>query len=71
MTSTQREFPLRGVWESAGDVYHDRVVVFSVMDFRQETQETCFRYLEKLKTRLKKKFEQLEILITVADLLAI
>ena len=31
----------------------------------------CLRYLQKLKVRLKKKFEQLEILITVAELLAI
>jgi hypothetical protein len=71
VTATQREFPLRGVWRSDGEEYLDRVVVLSVMDFREETQEVCFRYLEKLKTRLKKKFEQLEILITVADMLAI
>ena len=31
----------------------------------------CLRYLEKLKGRLKKKFDQLEILIAVAELLAI
>jgi hypothetical protein len=71
VTSIQRQFPLQGVWQSGSDVYHDRVVVFSVMDFREETQLTCLRYLDRLKGRLKKKFDQLEILITVADLLAI
>jgi hypothetical protein len=71
VTSVQRQFPLQGVWRSGTDVYHDRVVVFSVMDFREETQLECLRYLERLKGRLKKKFDQLEILITAAELLAI
>jgi hypothetical protein len=71
VTSVQRQFPLQGAWLSGTDVYHDRVVVFSVMDFREGTQLECLRYLGKLKSRLKKKFDQLEILITVAELLAI
>lgn len=71
VTSVQRQFPLQGVWQSGADVYHDRVVVFSVMDFREGTQLECLRFLERLKGRLKKKFDQLEILITVAELLAI
>jgi hypothetical protein len=71
VTSVQRQFPLHGVWKAGTDVYHDRVVVFSVMDFRDGTQLESLRYLEKLKGRLKKKFDQLEILITVAELLAI
>jgi len=37
VTSVQRQFPLQGVWRSGTDVYHDRGVVFSVMDFREET----------------------------------
>lgn len=45
--------------------------MFSVMDYREETQLECLRYLERLKVRLKKKFDQLEILITVTELLAI
>ena len=48
VTSVQRQFPLQGVWHSGTDVYHDRVVVFSVMDFRDETQLESLRYLEKL-----------------------
>ena len=71
VTSVQRQFPLHGVWKSGTDIYHDRVVVFSVMDFRDETQLECLRHLERLKGRLKKKLDQLEILITVAELLAI
>ena len=71
VTSVQRQFPLQGVWQSGTDVYHDRVVVFNVMDFREGTQLECLRYLERLKTRLKKKLDQLEILITVSELLAI
>ena len=71
VTSVQRQFPLHGVWQSGTDIYLDRVVVFSVMDFREETQLECLRYLERLKGRLKKKFDQLEILITVAELLTI
>jgi len=71
VTSVQRQFPLQGIWQSGQDVYHDRVVVFSVMDFREGTQIESLQYLEKLKGRLKKKFDQLDILITVAELLAI
>ena len=71
VTSVQRNFPLQGVWQSGTDIYHDRVVVFSVMDFREETQLECLRYLERLKGRLKKKLDQLEVLITVTELLAI
>jgi hypothetical protein len=71
VTSVQRQFPLHGIWQSGTDIYHDRVVVFSVMDFREETQLECLHYLERLKGRLKKKFDQLEILITVTELLAI
>ena len=72
VTSVQRQVPpAPRFWQSGTDVYHDRVVMFSVMDFRGETQLECLRYLERLKGRLKKKYDQLEILITVAELLAI
>jgi hypothetical protein len=71
VTSVQRQFPLQGVWRSGEDTYHDRVIVFSVMDFREETELEYLRYLVRLKSRLKKKFDQLEILITVSELLAI
>jgi hypothetical protein len=54
--------------EVRGRVYQDRVVVFSVMDFRDETQLQAVRYLEKLKARLKRRFAQLEVLITLQEL---
>ncbi len=41
------------------------------MDFRSKNQFESLRFLERLKTRLKKKFDHLEILITVQELLAI
>ena len=41
------------------------------MDFRDGTQLECLRYLARLKKRLKKAFGQLEILITVTEMLAI
>jgi hypothetical protein len=71
VTSMQRQFPLQGLWKAGTTVYEDRVVIFSVMDFRSETQFESIRYLERLQSRLKKKFDQLEILITVQELLAI
>ena len=71
LTSMQRQFPLQGVWQSPTEIIRDRIVVFGVMDFRSRTQLESLRYLEKLKTRLKKRFDQLEILITVAELIAI
>jgi hypothetical protein len=71
VTSTQRQFPLQGLWQSGPDVFQDRVVVITVMDFRTDTQFLSLRCLERLKTRLKRKFEQLEILIIVQKLLAI
>jgi hypothetical protein len=71
VTSTQRLFPLRGLWQSETQVFQDRVVVFSAMDFGAQTEFERIRYLERLKGRLKKKFEQLDILITVQELVAI
>jgi hypothetical protein len=71
VTSTQRQFPLKGLWQSRKQVFQDRVVVFSVMDFRIETEFERLRYLERLKSRLKKRFNQLDVLITVQELTAV
>jgi hypothetical protein len=71
VTSTQRQFPLQGAWHSGTDVYEERVVIFTMMDFRDEEQLDLLRYLERLQSRLKKKFDQLEILITVQELIAV
>src|SRR5262249_40085619 len=70
-TSLQRQVPLQGAWHSRTPIYNHQVVVFSAMDFRDESQLECLRYLARLKERLKKRFDQLEILITVADMLAV
>jgi hypothetical protein len=71
LTSIQRQFPLQGMWQGQSRLFHDRVVVFTAMDLRAEIEIESLRYLERLKERLKRKFDQLEILITVQQLLAI
>jgi len=71
VTSTQREFPLKGAWKSGTALYEERVVVFTMMDFRDQTETRLARYLQRLKARLKKRFDQEEILITVQELTAI
>ena len=71
VTSVQRDFPLQGIWKSRGVTYRDRVVVFTAMVSGAWKQLECLRYLSRLKTRLKRKLDQLEILITVAELLAV
>jgi hypothetical protein len=71
LTATHRFFPLRGLWQSEQEVFQDRVVIFGVMDFGDESEFERIKYLERLKTRLKRKFAQLETLITVQDLVAI
>jgi hypothetical protein len=71
LTAVQRQFPLQGLWRSHSRIYRDRVVIFTAMDFQNKTDFETIHYLERLKKRLKKKFAQLEILITLHDLLAI
>lgn len=71
VTAIRRETPLKGVWQSGDEIYRDRVVIFTIMDFRDDTPLDSLRYLERLKNRLKKKFDQLDVLITVTDMLAI
>lgn len=71
VTLIQPQFPLRGLWRSKAKVFQDEIVVFNVMDFRSGKELETIRYLERLKKRLKKEFAQLEILITLQDLLAI
>jgi hypothetical protein len=71
VTSTQRQFPLQGAWHSGTDIYEERVVVFTMMDFREQDESELLRYLQRLKKRLKRKFNQLDILITVQELFAI
>jgi hypothetical protein len=71
VTSTRRRFPLQGLWRSGGRVYQDRVVAFAVMDFRSRTELEALNYCERLKVRLMKRFDQLDVLITVQELWAV
>ena len=71
VTSTQRQFPLQGAWHFGEDVYEERVVIFTLMDFRDQTESDLLKYLNRLKKRMMKKFDQLEILITVHEMLAV
>src|SRR5687767_7564695 len=48
VTSLQRQFPLQGMWRSGAEVYHDRVVIFTVMDLTDISQLERLRYLETL-----------------------
>jgi len=46
-------------------------VVLNVLDFQSRSDFETIRYFERLKSRLKKKFQQLEVLITIQELLAV
>src|SRR5262249_24842293 len=58
VTSTQHQFPLQGLWQSSTEIFQDRVVIFSVMSFREGSQLRSLQYLERLKNRLKRRFDQ-------------
>jgi hypothetical protein len=61
LTSQQREFPLRGIWQGDARLYLDLVIIITVLDFRRQGST---RFIAQLKQALLREFEQLEILIT-------
>jgi hypothetical protein len=61
LTTQQRQFPLRGIWQGETRVYRDQVVILTVLDFRRRGSS---RFITQLKQALLREFEQLEILIT-------
>lgn len=61
VTSHQRDFPLRGVWQGESCLYLDEVVIITVLDFHRGGSA---RFIRDLKTSLLRDFDQLEILIT-------
>ena len=61
LTPQQRDFPLRGIWQSHSRVYRDQVIVITVLDFRRQGST---RFIAQLKQALLSEFEQLDILIT-------
>jgi hypothetical protein len=65
VTAQQRDFPLRGAWQSESQVYLDQVVVLTALDFRSRGSA---RFIGELKRDLLRDFDQLEILITESTL---
>jgi hypothetical protein len=65
VTAQQRDFPLRGAWQSESQLYLDQVIVLTVLDFRPRGST---RFIGELKRDLLRDFEQLEILITESSL---
>jgi mRNA-degrading endonuclease YafQ of YafQ-DinJ toxin-antitoxin module len=61
LTTQQRDFPLRGIWQGDRQIYLDLVIIMTVLDFRRQGSA---RFLGQLKQELLRSFEQLEILIT-------
>jgi hypothetical protein len=65
LTSQQREFPLRGIWQGEARLYLDQVIVMTALDFRSRGSS---RFIAQLKKDLLREFDQLEILITEQSL---
>jgi hypothetical protein len=65
LTSQQREFPLRGIWQGGARLYLDQVIIMTVLDFRRKGSA---RFIAQLKQALLREFDQLEILITEQSL---
>ncbi len=65
VTTQQREFPLRGAWQSESQIYLDQVIVLTVLDF---SPRGSARSIAQLKRDLLRDFDQLEILTTETTL---
>lgn len=65
VTAQQRDFPLRGAWQSESQVYLDQVILLTTLDFRPRGST---RFIGELKRDLLRDFDQLEILITESSL---
>jgi hypothetical protein len=65
ITSQQREFPLRGIWQGKKHLFFDQVIVVTALDFRRRGSRV---FWAKLKKALLAGFAQLEILITESSL---
>jgi len=65
LTTQQREFPLRGIWQGATRLYLDQVIVMTVLDFRSQGSA---RFIARLKNDVLREFDQLDILITEQSL---
>jgi hypothetical protein len=65
VTSQQREFPLRGIWQGETQLFFDQVIVMTALDFRPAGST---KFISALKRDLLRDFDQLEILITESPL---
>jgi hypothetical protein len=65
VTGLHRDFPLRGIWRSQGQLFLDQVIILTAIDFRKRGSS---RFIRDLKQQLLRDFEQLEILITESPL---
>ena len=66
VTHIMRDFPLRGSWREHGEVYHDYVIIYRVIDFDRAANNSQF--FGELKEELKGLFRQKEILITGVEI---
>ena len=48
LTTQQREFPLRGIWQGAAQLFLDQVVVMTVLDFRRRGSTRFIAGLKKV-----------------------
>jgi len=65
LTSSQRDFPLQGIWQGGSRLYLDLVIIMTVLDFRHRGSAG---FIAQLKQDLLREFDQLEILITEQSL---
>jgi hypothetical protein len=65
LTSHQRAFPLRGIWQGEARLFLDQVIIMTVLDFRRHGSA---RFISQLKRSLLTELEQLAILITEQSL---
>ena len=65
LTSQERAFPLKGIWQAEAQLFLDQVIVMTVLDFRRRGST---RFVGDLKRDLLDEFDQLEILITESPL---
>ena len=66
VTHIMRDFPLRGSWREHGEVYHDYVIIYTVIDF--DVVATNSQFFRDLKEELKVLFRQKEILIAGVEM---
>ena len=65
VTSQQRDFPLRGLWQGETQIYLDKVVIMTALDFRPRGSA---RFIASLKRDVLRAFDQLAVLITESSL---